>query len=108
MHIQTENALDGRSKLCGIKSWESRTRHTLRIHGVYGVREISVCGNILWVKPLAAAFANDNHLRFETAESMVQSVFSHVGSIASGDFWDEESTFAPNKTWRQEQRRADK
>lgn len=93
----TRNALDWESQLCRIRSYESRTGHTLCIHGVYGGWEIPVCKNILWVKPLVAAFANDNHLRFETAESMVQSVFTHVGSIASGNFWDEESTFAPIK-----------
>jgi hypothetical protein len=95
--FRQQKCFEWEKQLSRIKSWESRTRHTLRIHGINSAREITVCTDLLWVKSLAAAFANDNHLRSETAESMVQSVFSHVGSIASDDFWDEESTFAPNK-----------
>lgn len=97
MHIQTEVLWMGeavvRDQELGVQDWAYSSYPRC-----LWCRKIRVCTDILWVKPLAAAFANDNHLRSETAESMVQSVFSHVGSIASDDFWDEESTFAPNKT----------
>jgi hypothetical protein len=73
-------------------------KHTVLVHGFYSNREVAVLTNILWIESLAATLTNDDRLRSETAESVVQSVFTHVGSIAGGDFWDEESTFAPIKT----------
>lgn len=72
-------------------------RHTVLFHRFLGSWEVSVRNHVLHIESLLAALANDDGLRPEATESVVQSVLTHVGSIASGNFWDEESTFAPIK-----------